>query len=305
MGLFGNLGLLLQASRAKGAIEKEIRMGWDWKVALKKAVVTMFKGAVAVLVTAMCSLSDSDVRAWLESSGVPPAAVPAVLLMVLGAIRFGGNWLKHATVLLLALSLAGPAVAQDPPTAPETDAVVIEIEAGAQAVLTRSARDDRAAARLTLDAPLAADLRGAIRLEASGLQAGGDLPFDPYNPRTFRAMQGIGEVRRQLPNGFAVGVAAGVTWSIEGVDGPRDPRLYTALALARVPLPGNGWARFGGGHHGPVGGWAAVGALSYPAGPGHLLVDYALPFARGADGAPLPWELKTMVSIPLKRWVIR
>lgn len=304
MGPIAKLKLLWTARKAQGVIVEQVKAGWDWRKSLAKAAKSFGAHFLTLVLTVALTVDEAKLKRFLDEAEVP--APVAVVLVPLGmaAIRYGGNWRKHAGLVLLALALtATPAHAQE---APPADAVVIEVDIAAQAVVTRSARDDRAAARATLDTPLPADhFRAALRLEASGVQSGGDLPFDPYNPRTFRAFQALAEVRRQADNGFAVGFLAGATWSIEGVDGPRDPRLWTAAVLARVPLPGKGWARAGGGHHGPVGGWAALGGLQYPAGPARVLVDYALPIIRAEDGAPLSWQLTLMTSIPVKRWVIR
>lgn len=206
---------------------------------------------------------------------------------------------RPAIAALLALLLPALASAQ----APDADRTTLEIEAGGQAVITEGDREDRAAARATLDLPLPIDgFRLAVRIEASGTQAGGDLPFDPYSPRTFRAVEGIMEARRQWATGLAVGVAGGYTWSIEGKDGPRDPHLWTGVATVRFALPGGGWARLGGGWHGPAGGAAGVAALSYAQGRGRLLVDFARPFKVDASGAPRAGVLRVLVSVPLKSW---
>ena len=71
------------------------------------------------------------------------------------------------------------------------------------------------------------------------MQAGGDdLAFDPLSPDTFRSLRCIASARKPVhPSGIALAMAGGYSWSIEGEDGPTDPHLWTALALARFPLP--------------------------------------------------------------------
>lgn len=312
MGLIERLRLLLQVRKAQGVIVDEIEKGWDWKIAVRKAVVSASKGALVALTTALCSLSDSDVRAWLEQSGFPPAAVPVLLLLLMAGIRFGGNWLKHAALIVLALSLAGPAMAQtadpkEPPLsasaqADESGAVVIDVQTWTLAIVTRDEQREYAGGRVTFDAP-AGPVRLFARGDVTGTQDAHAFDFGDY--RSFRSIEVFAGARYPFRSGVALALAGGVTYSIEGSDGPADPRLYSLLGLVRVPLPGNGYAYAGGGYRGPVGGAALVASVSYPAGPTRVLVDYDFPLTVDSAGQLRPWVLKTGIAVPLKRWVLR
>lgn len=296
----------------------------------------------------VCRVSEADLGALLTTLGTYLQAVDPALTtggFLVGLWGLIDAWRKKrrgpaAALLILAMVLMpGPARAQDTPLnamaveetqsadladpIPEddSDSVVVEVEAGGQLVAVRGKREDRAAARLTIDAPLGhAGIRAALQCEAAGLQAGGDdLAFDPLSPDTFRSLRCIASARKPVhPSGIALAVAGGYSWSIEGEDGPADPHLWTALALARFPLPGGGYAYGGGGFHGPVGGWAVVTSIAYQRGPGRLLVEYALPFQSAAPpgaavlpgelraaGAPLPWEFRTMVAARLGKWTFK
>lgn len=256
-----------------------------------------------------CHAASLDVAGYMETlaawlQGLDSSATAAgslVLLWGLVDARRKGR-AKVAGLLLAVLALgAGPARAQETPPA---DATVIEVETGIQSVVTRSDRRERASATATLDAPLPGGLRGSLRVVAAGEQDGSS-PFELSNPRTFRDVEGCALVRKQLDSGVGVAGAGCVTWSIEGQDGPTDPRMYSALVLFRIPLPGSGYAYAGGGHRGPVGGWAASGTVAYQAGKARIKADYDLPLRRPDGVRELPWVLKTQMAIPLKRWIVR
>ena len=320
MGPIEKLRLLWRARKAQEVIVAEVKAGWNWQIAVKKAVISASKGALVALTTALCSLSDSDVRAWLEQSGFPPAVVPVLLLLLMAGIRFGGNWLKHAALLALLL-LPGLASAQDMPVnamateqteqapaplsasqaAEQTEGITVDVQTWTLALITRDERREYAGGRVTLDAP-AGPVRLFARADIAGTQSDA---FDFGDYSSFRSIELFVGARYPFRSGAALAVAGGVTYSIEGKDGPADPRIYSALALVRLPLPGGGYAYAGGGHRGPVGGLAAVASVSYPVGPTRAIVDYDFPLQVDAQGAPKPWVLRTGIAVPLKRWTLR
>lgn len=224
--------------------------------------------------------------------------------------------------LLAFLLLPGLALAQDVPiiamateqteTAPtplsasiaaeQTEGVTIDVQTWTLSVLTRDERREYAGGRVTVDAP-AGPVRLFARADISGTQDAHDFSFEDY--KTFRSIEAFVGVRYPFKSGVALAVAGGATYSIEGSDGPADPRLYSLLALARFPLPGNGYAYAGGGYRGPVGGLAAVASVSYPMGPTRALADFDFPLQVDAAGLPKPWVLRTGIAVPLKKWTLK
>lgn len=249
---------------------------------------------------------------WLDTVVVPSADALTILM---------GSWAlydakKKGTAIpvkTLALGLAllllpGLASAQEgkaplsaSQAAESVEGVTIDVQTWTLALLTRDERREYAGGRVTLDAP-AGPVRLFARADIAGTQSD-SFDFGDYS--SFRSIELFVGARYPFRSGVALAVAGGVTYSIEGKDGPTDPRIYSALALVRLPLPGGGYAYAGGGHRGPVGGLAAVASISYPVGPTRAIVDYDFPLQVDSAGMPKPWTLRTGIAVPLKRWVLR
>jgi hypothetical protein len=306
------LGWGMKLSRLRSAAKKESKMGFDPKIAAWKAAKAFaFALAVQLMDTVAQLLTDQEkLTEILARADVPTTVTVAAVAIIAAAGKWVHNWWKIARpglglVILPLLLLAGQgAYAQgaDPPEAIAGDGVVIETETWTLITVTRGERGEYVGGRITATLPLPEQLRLFARADVTGTQDGGAIDF--ASPETFRSVEGYVGIGRAF-GPVVPSLVYGLTWSIEGADGPANPRQHSALGVVRVPLPGGGYAYAGGGYHEPVGGWAAVASVSYAVGPTRYLVDYALPFARAADGGELPWVVRTGISIPIKRWTLR
>lgn len=195
-------------------------------------------------------------------------------------------------------SCAGrPVFAADPPR----PALVVDAYTGSYALVTRGESREFLTARATATAPLFGDLSAFGRLDVGGEQDAGGLDYS--DPSTFRRVEVAGGLGYDVGALRLVGLG-GVTYSVEGTsDAPRDPRMYTMAALARVGIGESGYAYAGGGFHGPVGGWALLGALSIPAGPAFATVDYAFPLSQTAL-RERAYTLRVGAQVRVKRLVL-
>lgn len=286
-------------------------MGWNPKIAVIKALKAFGAHAFSVCVAALLlSLDEARIAAIIGDAFPPQIALVLVPLLMAG-VRYLGNAAKHKPLvpllLLGALLLPGVAYAQDPaPAAPALSAGVLEVDLSGWTlvIVTRGEKREVAGGRAVVDYAISDRLRAFTRIDVTGAQDFGSIEaFGEYS--TFRAVETYGGLRYQVhPTGLAVAAVGGTSWSIEGKDGPLDPRMATALLLVRVPLPGGGHAYVGGGHRGPVGGAALVASVTYPVGPTRMLIEYDLPLTA-IDGQPRPGVLKTGVAVPVRRWLIR
>lgn len=244
-------------------------------------------------------------------SAVPAGEITSLVLSGAGIAAKVKAEVKKAsatTAALLVLALtAAPGQAQeakDLQPAPGVSAGALEVDLAGwtQAIVTRGEKREVAGGRVVVDYAITDRLRAFSRIDITGAQDFGSIEaFGQYE--AFRAVETYGGLRYDLRRaGMAIAIVGGTSWSIEGADGPLDPRMATALALVRVPLPGGGHAYVGGGHRGPVGGAALVATVTYPAGPTRLIVDYDLPLTK-LDGLPRPGVLKTGVAVPI--WSLR
>lgn len=296
--------------------------------AIKAACAAQMLPGWACAVDPLTAASWVDVAVqWIDTVLVPGTDALAVLMgswALIDAKRKGTAVPVKAVAgaALLALLLApGVASAQDMPVnamateqteqapapisasqaAEQTDGITVDVQTWTLALVTRDERREYAGGRVTLDAP-AGPVRLFARADIAGTQSDA---FDFGDYSSFRSIELFVGARYPFRSGVALAVAGGVTYSIEGKDGPADPRIYSALALVRLPLPGGGYAYAGGGHRGPVGGLAAVASVSYPVGPTRALVDYDFPLQVDSAGQPRPWVLRTGIAVPIKRWTLR
>lgn len=296
-------------------------MGWNPKIAVIKALKAFGAHAFSVCVAALLlSLDEARIAAIIGDAFPPQIALVLVPLLMAG-VRYLGNAAKHKPIvpllLLGALLLPAFTYAQAPAPAPkpaaasmeadDSGAAVVDVSGWTLAILTKGEKREYVGGRVTVDFPLGGKLRAFARGDVTGTQDAQAFTLDDFTqPETFRSIEGFAGVRYPIgPGGLAVGALAGTSWSIEGEDGPLDPRMATALLVVRMPLPGQGYGYVGGGHRGPVGGAALVASITYPLGPTRLLVDYDYPLTTQDDGSLRPWVLKTGVAVPLKRWVLR
>jgi hypothetical protein len=305
------LRLLWQARRLQKAVEREVKMGWDPRIAIMKALKAFGAHAFSVCAAALLlSLDEARISAIIGDA-FPPQVALVLVPLVMALVRYLGNAAKHkpiAPLVIVALLLPGSVSAQAPAPEPvasptlSAGALEVDLAGWTQAIVTRGEKREIAGGRVVVDYALSEKLRVFSRIDITGAQDFGTIEaFGQY--QSFRAVETFGGLRYHAA-GVAVAAVGGTSWSIEGQDGPLDPRMATALLLVRVPLPGGGHAYVGGGHRGPVGGAALVASITYPAGPTRLIVDYDLPLTT-LDGLPRPGVLKTGVAIPIRRWVIR
>ena len=312
-GALKTLRLLFQGRKLMSEIEKADKQGFQWGINLRKALKAAAADVWKVVALALAGLI-LDPTFWtrLLEGNVPPAVLLAALPIIGAFTESGRNWLKHkfgiALVLLVTLVLPAPMHAQAPSqeatASPDAGALEIDLSGWTQAIVTKGEKREIAGGRVVVDYSISDRLRAFSRIDITGAQDFGSLEaFGQY--QSFRAVETFGGVLYQINQaGVAVAAVGGTSWSIEGADGPLDPRMATALLLVRLPLPGGGHAYIGGGHRGPVGGAALVGSVTYPAGPTRLIVDYDLPLTT-LDGLPRPAVLKTGVAIPVWRRLIR
>ena len=307
MGPIEKLRLLWRARKAQEVIVAEVKAGWNWRLSAKKAGGTLLAHALTLLLAAVALVDEDKLTHWLQGADVPAGVVVVLVPLIVAGLRFAGSYRKHALLLALLL-LPGLASAQEgkaplsaSQAAEQTEGITVDVQTWTLALVTRDERREYAGGRVTLDAP-AGPVRLFARADIAGTQSD-SFDFGDYS--SFRSIELFVGARYPFRSGAALAVAGGVTYSIEGKDGPADPRIYSALALVRLPLPGGGYAYAGGGHRGPVGGLAAVASVSYPVGPTRAIVDYDFPLQVDAQGAPKPWVLRTGIAVPLKRWTLR
>lgn len=314
MNALKKLRLLWQGRKVMSEIEKADKQGFEWGINLRKALKAAAADVWKVVALALAGLI-LDPTFWtrLLEGNVPPAVLLAALPIIGAFTESGRNWLKHrfgiALALLVALLMPSPAWAQTPPPASDAaralgaGALEVDLSGWTQAIVTRGEKREVAGGRVVVDYAISDKLRAFSRIDITGAQDFGTIEaFGQY--QSFRAVETFGGLRYQVKAGVAVAAVGGTSWSIEGADGPLDPRMATALLLVRLPLPGGGHAYIGGGHRGPVGGAALVGSVTYPAGPTRLIVDYDLPLTT-LEGLPRPGVLKTGVAVPVWRRLFR
>ena len=320
MGPIEKLRLLWRARKAQEVIVAEVEKGWDWKLSARKAGGTLLAHALTLLLAAVALVDEDKLTHWLQGADVPAGVVVVVVPLLVAGLRFASSYRKHALLLALLL-LPGIARAQDMPVnamateqteqapaplsasqaAEQAEGITVDVQTWTLALVTRDERREYAGGRVTLDAP-AGPVRLFARADIAGTQSDA---FDFGDYSSFRSIELFAGARYPFRSGVALAVAGGVTYSIEGKDGPADPRIYSALALVRLPLPGGGYAYAGGGHRGPVGGLAAVASVSYPVGPTRAILDYDFPLQVDAAGLPKPWVLRTGIAVPLKKWTLK
>lgn len=248
------------------------------------------------------------------------ALIVVLLLIGLGVIVTA--WLQRRGgpssglgLALLSMFLALPGYAQDPavpPVAPpETPPVPspnlwnAALDGGPSTLSTPEELTPYARLRVTLARPFgkADRFRAFVRGDADRTQDGGAFSIETL--KTFASIEvGAGVLYRVGNSPVSVGGVGGVTWSRESaIKSPRDPRLWTGLALLCVERfawwPNGGLACAGFGQRGPAGGLAGVVSITQPLKGGvALTVDFDLPVNKlpevikalpsAAQAAPLP-----------------
>lgn len=97
MTLWHKVRLLLSLRSLASAGEKELRMGWNWKITLRKAISTLLYNGVTAIIVALALLPDSAINAWLLSVDVPPSIVATLTPALMMGIRALNNWWTHRT----------------------------------------------------------------------------------------------------------------------------------------------------------------------------------------------------------------
>ena len=97
MTLWHKVRLLLSLRSLASAGEKELRMGWNYKLTLQKMLVSLLTHVGAVLISTLALLPDSALNAWLLAQGVPPPIVAVATPLLMMALRGLDNWWTHRT----------------------------------------------------------------------------------------------------------------------------------------------------------------------------------------------------------------
>lgn len=314
MNLFERIGLVLKARKAQGVIVEQVKAGWDWRKSVKKAAKSFGAHFLTLVLTVALTVDEAKLKRFLDEAEVP--APVAVVLVPLGmaAIRYGGNWWKHAGVVVLTMSaFAAPALADmpNPPSATQQDTAQAEALqwgawAGTLAIVTESGeKRELIFGRLGANLRLSDAVHVGARLDLTRAQDGGQA--NPFDFRSFRDLEPHAAIYWQPSRTFPCGPTAvgGGTFSIEGADGPPEPRQWTAAGGVRCGDASGGlYAYAVAGHHGPSGGGLKVlGALQVPADRigldvlrgAHLVAD-GVPFGEGRFvragvivAVPKPW----------------
>lgn len=95
MSLFDRLRLILGIRSVANATEKEIRMGWNWQLTARKALVSLLTHGAAVIIAALAVVPDSGVHEFLLAQGFPPTVVAVATPVAMMLIRGTANWWKH------------------------------------------------------------------------------------------------------------------------------------------------------------------------------------------------------------------
>lgn len=322
MSIFGKLKLALALKRVGDAIEREERMGHDWQKTLKAAGVDFALTSAAVLaayfadpanLAAVLGVVPEHLRLALVpllsagfvalrkrlKHGGSPADGGGTTITTSGSVSIpAGSALRVLSVLAL---LAVPASAQDAsePAPASREQVQIALHGGAMQFAERGQPDKRDFVyRLTVTVPAPSSLTIFGRADYTRTQDGGDL----LDIKTFRSVEALVGVRRDVGSGFSVTAFSGATWNRDDVIQPADSRLWTAAAGIRYSVPGKGYVVAAAGHHGPVGGSAFLGSLVYEINAGaSWFADVAIPLDASRFAAR-PYTIKAGISARLKAW---
>lgn len=239
-------------------------------------------------------VTDAQLAAWIERRERHRARVAAVV----------GPLVVIALVLAILAAVAPKAACQPAPSAspsPAPTTWAASFETGTSILLTRGEKRDRVAARLTIGGPITSSLGAFVRADLAGSQDGGSIEYS--DPSTFRSVEMMGVLRYRIRPSIELGAVGGFTWSAEGEEGaPLDPRLFTVGAVVRGQLDERGsYAYLGAGHHGPVGGPALLGSVSWwPDARAGTAIDFAVPFRADAFVGKA-WTLTVRALVRVKR----
>lgn len=171
--------------------------------------------------------------------------------------------IKPIAALALAL-LASVSGAQTPdPTPkpmPEITGVQLSLYSGFMTFMERTNPDKKDFVfrfRAAIQAPEKITIFS--RIDYTRTQDGGDLA----DINTFRSIESQLGLRKDVAPGLSLTAFGGVTWNQDDKFEPADARLWTAAVGLRYELAGRFSVTAAAGHHGPVGGSAFLGAVSY------------------------------------------
>lgn len=213
-------------------------------------------------------------------------------------------------LLFVVLAFCSQAFAQEPtqplpsPSPEPESKVAVAAFAGGAAVWTRGENDEFVQFRGQINVYLSKRFTVFGRGELLATQDGGSLDTLP-DPNLFHSVDLLLGGRYSVTDRFSVGALGGVTVSAEGEEGaPADPRLWTALVVARVGLGKLGYAYAGSGWYGQVGGYAAVMALQIPVvddDHAYTFFDFALPLEYNVFNEKT-WVMRTGVTVKIGEW---
>jgi hypothetical protein len=237
-----------------------------WFLAGKKTYVGVALAAIAHLIgeaqaAGLCSAHGLDCEGW--ATGLQAVAA---FLVTVGLLDAAHRAPAPKKLLLIAFLLFSPALASAAEPEPLHGEGRLKHGAWAwtQSVVTQGERQEFIGARLAGDYALTEQLHLVGRLDASRIQDGGTVVLS--DPRTFRSVEVYaGAVYRFRPS-FGLAAIAGTTYSIEGRDGPKDPRQATyagGLAIGDASSGAHGFLMVGS--HEPAGrGVRGIASIQVP-----------------------------------------
>jgi len=308
--VFAQIKAALAIKRAANQFQKEKSMGADPVVSVVKGLKAigaflLFAGLSAV---GLALADEQALGALLAALNIHSAYVGVAILVARGVSTAILNYIKNNgpndpnrfLVVLFAI-LAAPALvtAQDAAPTQRPDPVTITLYGGAMRTAERGKADSNDFTyRLTVQVPAPSDVTVFGRADWTRTQDGGSLT----DPATFRSVEAVAGARKQVATGIEAFAFSGVTWSREDAFVPADPRLWTLAVGVRGSIAGKGSAQVAFGHHGPVGGPALLGSLSYLVGDSaSYFADVAIP--TDAERFRMrPYTARFGISARLKRW---
>lgn len=322
-----NAGLTL--NRAADQWEKDMKTEANPGISIMKGLkaiagLAAFAGLGGV---ALFLLEPGVIEAALAAAGVNAAYAAAIVLVLRGAATAYLNYRKHnpptpsnqnsapLAILLLLLpafasaqdlsdlpreiSVTVPGEVQPAPEAPPAPRPEAALHCGAMHFAERGKPDHKDfVCRFTFNVPAPSGLNLFARADWTRTQDGGDL----LDPKTFRSIEAFIGGRKDVGAGFAATVFFGATWNRDSQIEPTDPRLWTAAAGVRYSVPGRGYIIAAVGHHGPVGGSAFLGSITYEINDGaSWFADVAVPL-DSEQFALSPYTVKAGISARIKGW---
>lgn len=300
---------------------------FSWGLAIRKGLTTFGWSALGYIAT---EFSSEVVLASALGTSVPVSVKIPVATLLAGVFKSVANYAKNRRIKLDSdgTNGAGTAIPVQGLTkplalavlvlsstfafaqAPEKDCALeitgckaeLSLDAGLMQFAQRGNDHKDFTYRLNASVKIPSNFKLEMRADWTRTQDGGNL-FDPH---TFKSVEAWGAVSRAVFSsdtlGFDVLGLSGVSWNRDKDFDPEDPRLWTAGLCVRARVSGRGSAMPCLAHHGPVGGVAFLGSVTYDMGSGAWWFgDVAVPLSRASFLAN-PYTVKFGIAGRLKRF---